>query len=295
LFLNGVLGLYAGGQVAPWGVFHKDDRKIIGTCGFVYWLPHHARAEIAYAIGRPYWNRGLMTEAVRMANSFGFRVMRLNRLEARAEAPNVGSTRVMEKAGMTFEGVLRQHMYAKGRYRDLKLYAVLAQDWRDDPERLRTVPIGGARVEDAEAIHGVARESWEATYRDIYTPEFISEFVDRNYSVEGLERSIAGGRSTYLVARDFGRVVGFCHFGIGPRGPELYRMYLRPDYWRSGIGRRFVHMMEAGWRAQGVAAYFCYVHERNEVGKGFYLKARFVHDPSRDDADEWCLVRQVPS
>ncbi len=83
---------------------HKAHAKIIGTCGFLYWLPNHARAELAYAIGREYWNQGLTTEGARAVAEFGFRTMNLNRIEARCEIPNIGSARVMEKLGMTFEG-----------------------------------------------------------------------------------------------------------------------------------------------------------------------------------------------
>jgi ribosomal-protein-alanine N-acetyltransferase len=128
-FLNPVLEAYAKGEIAPWAVVHKADRKVIGTCGFVSWFPRHARAEIAYAIGRSYWNQGLTTEAARAVVAFGFHRMQLNRIEARCEIPNVASARVMEKLGMSLEGILRQHMFAKGQYVDLKLYSILRQEW----------------------------------------------------------------------------------------------------------------------------------------------------------------------
>lgn len=47
----------------------------------------------------------------------------LNRIEVRDEIPNIGSWRVMEKINMKFEGILKQHLVAKGEFRDLKLYA----------------------------------------------------------------------------------------------------------------------------------------------------------------------------
>jgi GNAT superfamily N-acetyltransferase len=94
-----------------------------------------------------------------------------------------------------------------------------------------------------------------------------------------------------LVARDARQVVAFCHFGEG-RGPELYRMYVLPSYWRQGIGARFVALMEDEWRARGVTEYFCYVHGRNEIGKAFYLKHGFVHAPERDTEDGRCMVKR---
>jgi ribosomal-protein-alanine N-acetyltransferase len=42
---------------------------------------------------------------------------------------NIGSERVMQKVGMTLEGTLREQMYVKGKYRDLKLYALLKKNY----------------------------------------------------------------------------------------------------------------------------------------------------------------------
>lgn len=128
-FLTSVIELYNSHQVAPWGMEHRAHRKLVGTCGFVYWHLRHARAEIAYALSRPYWNKGYTTEAVRAVIAFGYRVMRLNRIEARCDVPNVASARVMEKAGMKFEGILRHHMFTKGAYVDLKMHSILRDEW----------------------------------------------------------------------------------------------------------------------------------------------------------------------
>lgn len=128
-FLTRILSLYEGGQLADWGIEHKSDGKFIGTCGFAEWSPYHSRGEIGYAMSRKYWGQGLMTEAAREIIAFGFTQMQLNRVEARCIVANVGSARVMEKAGMTYEGILREQMYAKGDYHDLKIYSILKREW----------------------------------------------------------------------------------------------------------------------------------------------------------------------
>ncbi|MBV9471083.1 MAG: GNAT family N-acetyltransferase [Abitibacteriaceae bacterium] len=138
-FINQVLNQYKAGHVAPWGIEHKADRKFIGTCGFGNWIHYHARAEIGYALARPYWSQGYMTEAVQCVIAFGFKTMKLNRIEARCRLENIGSFRVMEKAGMAFEGVLRQHMYMKGDYHDLKLYAILHADFLNQEHLIQQV------------------------------------------------------------------------------------------------------------------------------------------------------------
>ncbi len=146
---------------------------------------------------------------------------------------------------------------------------------------------------DAEDIQRVAGESWRVIYRDIYSLEYIAEFVARAYSIEGLVRAVRNPRSVFLVAKDSTRVVGFCHYGEGPQGPELFRMYVLPENWRTGAGSRFLQLLESRLVERGVSEYFCYVHARNEIGKGFYLKSGFVHDAAHDKDDEWCMRRTL--
>jgi ribosomal-protein-alanine N-acetyltransferase len=127
-FVESLLARYAAGEVANWMMVLKAEGCVVGSCGFVYWNPHHHRAEIGYALARRLWGMGLMTEAVRRVCDFGFDVMGCNRIEARCLVENVRSSRVLEKAGMTFEGVIREQMYVKGAYRDLRLYSVLRRE-----------------------------------------------------------------------------------------------------------------------------------------------------------------------
>jgi len=128
-FINISIERYKKGLVAPWGIEHKGDRKIIGTCDFISWFPEHARAEIGYALSRLYWGRGIMTEVVTHVIAYGFGQKDVNRIQAMCEIPNVGSARVMEKSGMAFEGILRQYMHHKGAFRDVKMYAILIEEW----------------------------------------------------------------------------------------------------------------------------------------------------------------------
>ena len=119
----------SGGE-PDWGIVYKGDHRFVGTCGIVSWEPHHARAEIGYALSKEYWGRNLMPEAARAMIRFGFERMSLNRIEARCIAENAASARVMEKAGMTHEGTLRQRELIKGAYRDIEVYAILREELR---------------------------------------------------------------------------------------------------------------------------------------------------------------------
>ncbi|KAB3529405.1 GNAT family N-acetyltransferase [Alkaliphilus serpentinus] len=75
-----------------------------------------------------------MTEAVRILNEFSFDKLGLNRVQAIHMIGNVGSGRVMEKAGMKYEGLLRQYLYSKGKNYDVKMYSILKEDFKKDGE-----------------------------------------------------------------------------------------------------------------------------------------------------------------
>ena len=121
---------YESGADLAWGIVYKGDHRFVGTCGFASLEPEHARAEIGYVISREYRGRGLAPEAVRAMIRFGYERMNLNRIEARCIAENAASARVMQKAGMTYEGTLRQREFIKGAYRDMELYAILKSGYR---------------------------------------------------------------------------------------------------------------------------------------------------------------------
>jgi len=133
-FLGNVIARYESRREAPWGISLQTNDKLIGTCGFDDWSIRHSRSEISYALGQPYWGNGYMTEALKRILSFGYDVMRLNRIDARCVLENVRSENVMKKLGMVHEGTLRQHMFMKGKYFDVRVYAMLRQDW--DPHKM---------------------------------------------------------------------------------------------------------------------------------------------------------------
>jgi len=90
--------------------------------------PAHRRAELGYWVGVPYWNRGYASEAASAVIRYGFETLELNRIHAHHFTRNPASGRVMEKAGMRREGLLRQHVVRSGRLEDLAAYAILREE-----------------------------------------------------------------------------------------------------------------------------------------------------------------------
>lgn len=94
--------------------------------------PKHGFAEMGYAVARAHWNRGLCTEAARAVIDAAFAARPdLNRIHARADHRNEASQRVMEKIGMTKEGVLRQSRIERGEVLDEAWYAILRTEWEE--------------------------------------------------------------------------------------------------------------------------------------------------------------------
>ena len=100
----------------------------IGAIGLTI-SPRNQRAEMGYWLGVPYWNKGYATEAARAVLRFGFQELGLNRIYASYFPRNPASGRVMEKAGMRYEGTLRQHFVRWSEPEDLVYYSILKSEW----------------------------------------------------------------------------------------------------------------------------------------------------------------------
>ena len=83
---------------------------------------------VAYYLAECAWGKGYMTELLKRVIDFCFDDLGLNRVEADHFARNPASGRVMEKAGMTKEGLARQKYCKDGEFLDAALYAILKQD-----------------------------------------------------------------------------------------------------------------------------------------------------------------------
>lgn len=120
---------YRAGDFFDWAVVDRESDRMIGTCGFTRFHYEADSAEIGYVIHPSYWGRGIATEAVDAVIRFGFQRLELNRIEARFMEGNTASRRVMEKNGMSFEGMMRQSMYIKGEYRNVGVCSLLRREY----------------------------------------------------------------------------------------------------------------------------------------------------------------------
>lgn len=105
------------------------DGVVIGGINLRLDRENHV-AELGYSVARQHWGKGLTTEAARAVIDAAFRADRdLNKVRAMADSRNVASQRVLEKAGMTREGVLRQNRLVRGEAVDEVWYGLLRSEW----------------------------------------------------------------------------------------------------------------------------------------------------------------------
>jgi ribosomal-protein-alanine N-acetyltransferase len=123
-----VLRSYKLGAPPTWAIQLRVTSRVIGSIGMRNINEEHHHAEFGYALTPEFWNQGYATEAVRAVLAHGLRHMNLNRMEAKVVPEHTASRRVLEKAGMHLEGILRQIEYFKGAYHDLAIYSMLRSD-----------------------------------------------------------------------------------------------------------------------------------------------------------------------
>lgn len=103
------------------------DDNAVGGIGFV--LQHDVErvsAEIGYWLGRPYWGRGIASEALVALTRHAIDAHGLTRVFALPFAHNVASCRVLEKSGYVLEGRLRRSAIKNGQIIDQLQYAFVA-------------------------------------------------------------------------------------------------------------------------------------------------------------------------
>lgn len=125
---------YEAGTQAIFAIEEKSSGSLAGTIGLQL-EKQHARGELVYWIGLPFWGRGIATEAGRALLELGFDRMGLNRIQAMYFTRNPASGRVMEKLGMRFEGILRHYILKWDVFEDVAVYSLLAAEWREMASR----------------------------------------------------------------------------------------------------------------------------------------------------------------
>ena len=107
----------------------KATGEYMGSCTLHAVHRQNRRAELGYALGRPYWGQGYMHEALTALLEYAFVERDLNRLEADIDPLNIGSANALLRLGFKQEGYLPERWIVGGQVSDSALYGLLRREW----------------------------------------------------------------------------------------------------------------------------------------------------------------------
>lgn len=131
MFTERWLEAYKDPKRYSWAIQLKETGEVIGRYFGMNLDEELREIELTYEMGRAWWNHGLMTEATQRVIRFLFEEVGFNRIHAYHASGNPASGRVLEKAGMKWEGTLRQGCVSNNGIFDKVLYAILTEDFQN--------------------------------------------------------------------------------------------------------------------------------------------------------------------
>ncbi len=113
-----------------WVVQLKETGEIMGSISVIAESKKHDTCEVGYVYGYKYWGNGYGTEALRVVLQYLLYECNFHLVEAKHHSLNPASGRVMQKAGMIKDGILRSRVKSKstGEYDDLIVYSITKED-----------------------------------------------------------------------------------------------------------------------------------------------------------------------
>ncbi len=93
------------------------------------------RAEISYDLCSSKWQQGITSLAMTKVLEFCFDQLNINRIQASTIAENIGSIKVLEKAGFKLDGTLKQYRRHNGKYYDILMYSIIKSDYDSEKSR----------------------------------------------------------------------------------------------------------------------------------------------------------------
>jgi len=130
LILDEWLPQYENDNYYMWAIVLKEYGMPIGSIGAARFDDRVESVHVGYCIGRKWWRQGIVTEALGMLIRFFFDEVQVNRIDSRHDPNNPNSGKVMEKCGMVYEGTMREGDWGNQGICDMKVYGILAKDYR---------------------------------------------------------------------------------------------------------------------------------------------------------------------
>jgi ribosomal-protein-alanine N-acetyltransferase len=114
-----------------WKILHAETGEFIGLAGMFLSNDRFKMGEFYYKFYPTHWGKGYATETARALIKFGFNECKLHRIEAGVATQNSASVRVLEKSGMTCEGIRRKILPIRGEWKDNFHFAIIEDEFKD--------------------------------------------------------------------------------------------------------------------------------------------------------------------
>jgi RimJ/RimL family protein N-acetyltransferase len=107
----------------------NDEDKFIGLIAINLGKVNFRTAEVWFKIHKDHWRQGYTTEALIRLLKYGFNDLKLHRIEAGCAVENIASSKTLEKAGFTREGIKRKKLPIRGEWKDNYFYGILEEEF----------------------------------------------------------------------------------------------------------------------------------------------------------------------
>lgn len=114
------------------------EGEAVGTIGLNPLYEIAGVSEVGYMITPEQWGLGYATDALTTICGYAFEERRLNKVSAHAYETNPASCRVLQNAGFTEEGCLREGGFVDGAHVDVRCYGLLNEEWFEDRDQSST-------------------------------------------------------------------------------------------------------------------------------------------------------------
>jgi len=111
-----------------WNIKINETKDFIGLAGISLSLDRFKIGEIFYKLSPEYWGNGFATEVALKLIEIGFDKFELHRIQAGCAVKNLKSVRVLEKIGMTKEGIYRKILPIRGEWIDSYIYSIIENE-----------------------------------------------------------------------------------------------------------------------------------------------------------------------
>lgn len=126
--IDGIADYFMAEPLGKYGIELRENGAFIGTIDFR--VKEKSRsAEIGYVLHQDHTGHGYATEAGKLLLRLGFEILGLERIYGLHDTRNKASERVLQRLGMTHEGILRKNRFEKDTFVDDSYYSILKEEY----------------------------------------------------------------------------------------------------------------------------------------------------------------------